>query len=60
MEFMEIKDKDGRMHFINPNHISALREDDGQCKINLMGHDYMVTKEAMDEVKLHLTSFKHY
>ncbi len=60
MEFMEIIDKNGQSHLINPNHISALCEIDGRCKINLMGHDYIITKETMEDVKLHLTSFKHY
>ncbi len=59
MEFMEIKDEKGTIHYINPSHISAICEIDGQCKINLMGQDYMFAKETMEEVKLHLTSFKH-
>ncbi|MBQ4819599.1 hypothetical protein [Aquimarina sp. MMG016] len=60
MEFMEFKDKDGQMHYINPGHISALTTKDGRCKINLMGHDYIVTAETLEEVKLHLMSFKHW
>ncbi len=59
MEFMEIKDNKGNMHYVNPSHISAISEVNGQCKINLMGQDYMFTQETMEEVKLHLTSFKH-
>ncbi len=60
MEFMEFTDNKGKVHYINPNHISALCEQEGQCKINLMGQDYIVTKGTMEDVKLHLTSFKHY
>ncbi|MDY8136150.1 hypothetical protein [Aquimarina sp. 2201CG5-10] len=60
MEFMEIKDEDGKMHLINPGHISAITEINGQCKINLMGQDYMLTAESLKEVKLHLMSFKHW
>lgn len=59
MEFMEIKDKKGDIHYINPDHISAICEKDGRCKINLMGHDYMITEETMKDVQLHLTSFKY-
>ena len=59
MEFMEIIDQEGNLHFINPNHISAICEFRGQCKINLMGHDYIFTKDNMEDVMLHLTSFKH-
>ncbi|WP_378174841.1 hypothetical protein [Aquimarina sp. SS2-1] len=60
MEFMEIKDKDGKQHYINPDHISAITEVNGRCKINLMGHDYILTFENLEDVKLHLMSFKHY
>ncbi len=59
MELMEIKDNKGHWHYVNPSHISAICEVDGQCKINLMGHDYMVTQDSMEEVKYHLTSFTH-
>ncbi|WP_132066037.1 MULTISPECIES: hypothetical protein [Aquimarina] len=59
MEFMEIKDNQGTIHYINPSHISAICEIDGQCKINLMGQDYMFTQDTLKEFKLHLTSFKH-
>ncbi|WP_299221916.1 hypothetical protein [uncultured Aquimarina sp.] len=60
MEFMEMKDKDGKQHYINPDHISAITEIDGHCKINLMGHDYILAGENLEDVKLHLMSFKHY
>ncbi|MBG6129400.1 hypothetical protein IWQ47_001297 [Aquimarina sp. EL_43] len=59
MEFMEIKDKQGITHYINPSHISAICEIDGECKINLMGQEYMITQDTLKEVKLHLTSFRH-
>ncbi len=59
MEFMEIKDNKGTLHYINPSHISGLCPVDGHCKINLMGQDYMITKETMEDVKLHLMSFKY-
>jgi len=60
MEFMEIIDSKGNSHYINPSHISAICAVKDQCKINLMGQDYMITKESMEEVKLHLMSFRHY
>lgn len=59
MEFMEIKDNTGKLHYINPSHISAICEIENECKINLMGQDYMVTKETLEEVKIHLISFRH-
>ncbi|AXT59475.1 hypothetical protein D1816_03605 [Aquimarina sp. AD10] len=60
MELMEIIDKDEKIHYINPSHISAICEIDNQCKINLMGQDYMLTKKSMKEVKIQLMSFRHY
>ncbi|WP_299242191.1 hypothetical protein [uncultured Aquimarina sp.] len=60
MEFMEMKDKDGKQHYINPDHISAITEIDGHCKINLMGNDYILAGKNLEDVKLHLMSFKHY
>ncbi len=59
MEFMEITDNKGNLHYINPSHISAMCEIEGKCKLNLMGQDYMFTKETMEEVKVHLISFRH-
>ncbi len=59
MEFMEIKDNKGNRHYINPSHISAFCETDGECKINLMGQDYMLAEGTMQDIKLRLTSFKH-
>ncbi|GAA4271479.1 hypothetical protein U6A24_12910 [Aquimarina gracilis] len=59
MEFMEIIDSNGQLHFVNPGHISALTEVDGHCKINVMGQEYMLAKGNMTEVRQKLTSFKH-
>ena len=59
MELMEIKDKQGHVHYINPDHISAICNVDGHCKINLMGNDYMVAADSMKDFRLHLTSFKY-
>ena len=57
--FIEIKDKKGKWHYINVNHIEEVAEADKGCIIffafsvpNAIEQDYLETEESYDNVKI--------